>query len=537
MIGWRTAVSSLGSSLIATVAVLAFLPLQAANARPPLERFADLPITIDTPAFANGKRDFTTDAEMAQFIARLDLQTDHMIWRVLGKTPGGRDMHALLFTADGKASAFEMALNRKPVVWIIGQQHGNEPAGGEACLEIARRLAVGDLRALLERLNVVIVPRANPDGAAANRREVQRDGVLIDSNRDHLLLASPENQMLHRAMRAMPPHMVIDAHEFLAIGRWIEKFGVAQASDMLLQSASHPEVADAIRAVTRDVFDPALDAAFKRSGVKTFAYHTLNTSGEKPYVQMGGNFAGIGRNAFGLYGAVSYLLESRGIGLEKQFFQRRVASHVIAMAALLRTAAANTEQLNKAVRLARNGWTGDIMIDFTTRREMREVPMYEPISGEDKPLKIEMQNMFAVTPTLSRAVPAGYLLAADQIEAAQRLAQHGVRVIRIVQTHDVSAERYIVRGTRQEPGDQGAPMDRITADTQTQNISAQAGMFYVPIAQPMARIAALALEPESVGSFASVHLLKTPVLTPGADLPVWRVVLPVKLAGPLVEPN
>ncbi len=515
---------------------VAFAPLSA-SALSPLERFADLPVTIDTPAFAAGKRDFTTDAEMAQFIARLDLQTDHMIWRVLGKTPGGRDMHALFFTADGKAAPVEMAATRKPVVWIVGQQHGNEPAGAEACLEIARRLAVGDLRSLLERLTVVIVPRANPDGAAANRREVQRDGVAIDSNRDHLTLATPENQMLHRSMRALPPHMVIDAHEFMALGRWIEKFGVVQASDILVQSASHPEVADSIKSLTRDLFDPALDTAFKRSGVRAFAYHTLNTSGEKPYVQMGGNFAGIGRNAFGLYGAVSYLLESRGIGLEKQFFQRRVASHVIAMTALLRAAAANTEQLNKAVRIARNGWSGEITIDYTTRRQMREIPMYEPITGEDKPLKIEMQNAFSVTPIVSRAVPSGYLLAADQMDAAQRLAQHGVRVIRLVQAHDVSAERYIVRSVRQESSDQGAPMERITADTQTQNFSAQPGMFYVPIAQAMARIAALALEPESVGSFASVRLLKTPVLAAGSELPLWRVVLPVKLAGPLVEPN
>ncbi|WP_228279109.1 M14 family zinc carboxypeptidase, partial [Acinetobacter baumannii] len=72
-----------------------------------------------------------------------------------------------------------------------GQQHGNEPAGGEAMLVMAQRLATGDLGEMLERINVVIVPRANPDGAEAFER-VLRNG--IDPNRDHTMLRSPEGQ-------------------------------------------------------------------------------------------------------------------------------------------------------------------------------------------------------------------------------------------------------------------------------------------------------------------------------------------------------
>lgn len=99
-----------------------------AQARGPVDRFADLPITVETPAFSSAKRDSTSRSmKMAQFIARLDLQTEHLIWRILGKTAGGREMHLLLFTSDGKSNAFEIAASRKPVVWIIGQQHGDEP--------------------------------------------------------------------------------------------------------------------------------------------------------------------------------------------------------------------------------------------------------------------------------------------------------------------------------------------------------------------------------------------------------------------------
>ena len=53
------------------------------------------------------------------------------------------------------------------MIWLIGQQHGNEPAGGEAMLALAAALSSGELAPLLDRLSVVIVPRSNPDGAAA----------------------------------------------------------------------------------------------------------------------------------------------------------------------------------------------------------------------------------------------------------------------------------------------------------------------------------------------------------------------------------
>jgi len=522
--------SWLAAFLLGSALILTFEPVQA---RGVADRFADVPITLDTPAFAAAKRDFTSDAEMAQFIARLDLQTEHLVWRILGKTPGGREMHLLLFTAEGKSNVFDIAASRKPIVWIIGQQHGNEPAGAEACLEIARRLTVGDLKWVLDRISVVIVPRANPDGAAQNRRESN----LTDLNRDHLLLSAPESQLLHRAMRQLPPHVVIDAHEFGPVNRWIERLGVAQSSDLLLQSASHPEVAEPLRALVRELFDPAIESATRRFGIRTFIYHLLNTSGEKPFVQTGSNFAGVARNTFALYGAVSYLLESRGIGLERQNLQRRVASHVIAMSAILRAAANNPEILTKVVKAARNDWVGEITVDHTLRREMREIPAYEPISGDEKPQKLELQNAFSISPTITRPVPFGYLLGADQAEAAQRLAQHGLRVIRMFQAQDVSVERYIIRAVRQEPSDNGTTLlDRVTTETQILNVTVPAGTFYIPINQPFARIAATALEPEGAGSFVNSRLIRVPAgLQAGVELPIMRLVLPARLAGPILE--
>jgi len=82
-------------------------------------------------------------------------------------------------------------------------------------LVLAAALSSGELASLLDRLSIVIVPRANPDGAAADRR-VLASGV--DLNRDHLLLSQPETRALHQVMQLLPPDVVIDHHEFSVAG-------------------------------------------------------------------------------------------------------------------------------------------------------------------------------------------------------------------------------------------------------------------------------------------------------------------------------
>jgi hypothetical protein len=62
--------------------------------------------------------------------------------------------------------------------------------------------AGGELAALLDRVTVVVVPRANPDGAAAFRRDTANG---LDVNRDHLLQSTPEGRALGRVFVEYQP--------------------------------------------------------------------------------------------------------------------------------------------------------------------------------------------------------------------------------------------------------------------------------------------------------------------------------------------
>lgn len=56
----------------------------------------------------------------------------------------------------------------KPTVMIMTQQHGNEPHGTEAALDLIRKLATGGTfsQQVLDHVQVLFIPRVNPDGTA-----------------------------------------------------------------------------------------------------------------------------------------------------------------------------------------------------------------------------------------------------------------------------------------------------------------------------------------------------------------------------------
>ena len=175
-------------------------------------RYPDPPTAYATPAFATGKQDFTSQAELMTFLRSLASQAPSMRLDAGARSQQGRELPVLLFSTAQDA----IGTGVKPVVLIIGQQHGNEPAGGEAALVLAQRLGTGDLAALLQSIDVIIVPRANPDGAAAFVRGLANG---VDPNRDHTLLRTPEIRNLGALFTRYHPQLVLDCHEFTVGGR------------------------------------------------------------------------------------------------------------------------------------------------------------------------------------------------------------------------------------------------------------------------------------------------------------------------------
>lgn len=531
---WRRALAALVLLAVACAAVAQRPEYQqsaAVNAR-----YVDLPLETRTPAFAPGRKDFTSQEEMLAFVQRLATRYPNVVLRSMGESEELREIPMLILTAEGYSTPAEVARLNRPIVWLIGQQHGDEPAGGEAMLAVAQLLAEGDWKPLLERVTVVIVPRANPDGAAHQRRTTARN---VDMNRDHLAVSLPETQALQAAMLDYPPDVVGDFHEFSVASPWIERLKVIQAVDLMLLYPTHPLVPRAVIDLADRSFRPAIERALNANRLSHNWYYTSGYNADQHVVQLGGTQAGIARNRFGLGGAVSFLFETRGVGIGRQNLGRRVAAHVTAARALLQTAAEEGPRLRSRLQQARGETlraahrAGELPVTWEPTRESWILTMLDPESGQERDLRINMDSTLNLKPRLSRPRPYAYLLPAGYADVAQRLALQGVavRVLTEPVRLDVEGYRVLDKKTRSELED-GTVRHEVSTELVPRAAVFGPGSFVIPMQQSLAPVVSAALEPEAQGGFVNLGLIpvdKPPAGRPGpasgvtADVPVYRL--------------
>lgn len=224
-------------------------------------------------------------------------------------------------------------------ILYITQQHGDEPLGTEAALQLLRRLGAGGAwDAVLDRVTLLVVPRVNPDGAERDQRENHdpdcsgafcNPGQGFDINRWHdpavppATNPVPEAAAIQRAFAEHRPSFVVDYHHQ---GSYVSADG-----DLITTSIFWPNTAGV----------PAAAVAFSRQICVTI-YDTLNHYGFAEVSQYPGTLPrGIARNAYGLQGAGSVLVELRG-GIGQKSAGMLIRTAYIIMASLLEAAAEGT---------------------------------------------------------------------------------------------------------------------------------------------------------------------------------------------------
>lgn len=482
-------------------------------------RFPDPSVRYETPGLAEGRRAFTTNAELTQWLRDL-AAAQHGATRMqmldLGLSQRGTPIHALALTRAAGTDAMALEASRRPTVLLIGQQHGDEPAGSEALLVVARELAQGLLEPMLDRINVIVVPRANPDGADAGTR-VTASGT--DMNRDHLLLQTPEAQALARLVRNYRPMAIIDAHEYTVAGRFLEKFHAIQRYDVLLQHATTANLPEFMTKAALEWYRTPMVKALGAESLTQEWYYTTSTRPDDLRISMGGTQPDTGRNVNGLKNAVSMLLETRGVGIGRTHIQRRVHSHVTAITSALRSTverASDLEQVRsyEARDISAQACRGDIVVEAGPTPTQRELVMLDPDTGADRTLRVDWNSSLELVALKKRPRPCGYWLAGGASEAVERLKLLGLQVMRVAEpgsiladtyqeTGRTTAQRQDVRGT--VAGGQGIIRVQVTPTRSAIDVPAES--YYVPLNQPLANLAVAALEPDTQNSYFANRLI------------------------------
>jgi Zinc carboxypeptidase len=507
-------------------------------------RYPDPAVEIATPAFATGKTDFTSQTELETFVDDLARHSRDLRVRIAGYSQEHRAIPLLVFAHPAAASGGDVQKNGKPTVLIIGQQHGNEPAGSEAALALAAELSASPGARILDRVNVVIVPRANPDGAYHFVRGLKNGA---DVNRDHLIEGTPEGRALGHVFVEYQPDVVLDCHEFGVKTRWFEKFGGLQRHDALIQYATVSNLAPALTETAETMFRQPLIKALNAAGLTQSWYYASSYDMNDKVVSMGGVVPDTGRNIAGLRNAVSFLIETRGVGIGRAHFKRRVQTHLIAMNSMLDSAAANGPALMALVRqvradVAAAAGIGELVVAGSATLTRHTLELVDPETGADKNVEVDWRSALELQVRQKRSRPYGYLLPASEVEAATRLAHLGATVLRVQQDANVDGERYRItrmqeskkEDVRRNDDDGAANVVQIATVVEPARLAVKTGDFYVPMDQPLANVIAAALGPETQSSYAANRVLMLPKVdaAQAVFLPLYR--LPNALVAPAV---
>jgi hypothetical protein len=279
---------------------------------------------------ASGGAAWTSHAGGLDFLAEIADRSPRVRLEVIGASVAGRPLQLVTIGAPGPRDA--AGVRSAPSTLFVCTQHGNEPAGREAGLQLVRDLAfTADAAALrqLEDQAVLVIPTANPDG---RERNIRTSGVT-DINRDHLNLTQPETQAIHRVIRDVAPDVILDLHEYGPTQP------VVYDADVLYLWPRNLNVDPGVHALSKLLCEGYIAPGACEAGYTADEYGLYKAAGIELTQVAGNEDEGICRNSVGLRHSLGILIKSavsqslyRGVEEEvvsaTQNRLRRVASQV-----------------------------------------------------------------------------------------------------------------------------------------------------------------------------------------------------------------
>lgn len=472
-------------------------------------RFPPPSVSYSTPGLQPGRNSFSTPAEVNSWLLQQASAATRMAGVPpvaaavvsIGRSQRGEPLQALMLTRAVATDAASLLATGRPTVLLLAQQGDDAPAATEALLVMASELAQGLLRPTLEKINVVIVPRANPDTATPTAASPT---LAAFTRTDHLALGSPESQALALLIRDYRPTVVVDVREYEAGGRsvnpFIGKFGAVPKFDALFQYATTANTPDLLTRASEEWFRRPLLATLKQQGLSVEWVHTTSADLADKRVAMGGAQPDSLRNVSALKNTIGLVLESRGAGLGRQHLQRRVHTQVTALSSLLNSTtqrAADLGQLRPFFdkEVSALACTGQAVVRASPVAAQYDLQVLDATTGADKTLTVDWESSLALNRLTVRARPCGYWLSAASNTAVDRLLMHGVKVLQVADAGALLADSF------KSPTAAGAvSLTRGLVDVPR-------GSYYVPLNQPLGNLVIAALEPDTPFSFLSQRVV------------------------------
>gem|GEM_PF-654250 len=240
-----------------------------------------------------GRRNYTEMSALLDSIA----QTPFIDLQVAGLSPEGRNIY-LLHIHHGTPDPQRFR------ILLYGQQHGNEPAGKEAILELAARISRNP-DYLPRDTELFLIPQLNPDGA---ERDQRRNALDADLNRDHRRLSQTETRILHESARRIMPQLAVDCHEFNRSSSDYRDKGWNEWPLIMMDCANNPNFPLPLyEAAVRRIHSVQRFMQDQNINFTRYFVGSVPPLGEQRYSTLENDD---GRNSLGGLGSLSFIIES-----------------------------------------------------------------------------------------------------------------------------------------------------------------------------------------------------------------------------------
>jgi len=520
--------------------------------------------------------------DVMKFVTSLQQRSNLIRVTSFGRTEEGRTIPLLILSNPPVSQPSEAQRSGRPVVFIMANIHAGEVEGKEAVQHISRRLVVGDLRHLLDKLVVLIAPIYNADGneriAVSNRTAqngplggvgTRENGKGLDLNRDYMKLESVEARALVGLLNRWDPHLTVDLHT---------SNGSYHGYHLTYSPTLNPNADSRLIAYERQRMLPAIRRSMLRyHGFRTYYYGNYSTKerlsresetfelqrsgraampSDEPQTRVwrtfdhrpmfGNNYVGLRNRLTILSEAYSYLDFRRRVEVTEAFVEEILkysSLHAGSITSLIRRV---DDDLARGRRRPQG-------LEFEIAPLSKEVPILvgevrkvrNPRSGRDMTLMQEesatpvlMPDYGLFKPLRSTALPSAYIFTPDDTmkEVMANLARHGVIIEKLTAPLTVRTETFTIGSiTRSGRVFQGHQEVRLRGAHNSSEISWPAGSILIRTTQPLAALIFYLLEPESDNGYVRWNFLDQH-LEKGAIFPIRRVVGKCVPVSEILEP-
>jgi len=456
---------------------------------------------LQTPLEESNWASLSRHDQVMTYLASLVDTSSSVKMKSIGTSVNGKLIPALYFSQD---TDFASQRDKKPLVLIICQQHGDEPSSKEAALIVARRLLNEDA-GLLRNLDLILVPQVNPDGSDAGTRRNAND---IDLNRNHVILTEPESNAVHQLFLDWSPEITLDVHEYNAVTESWNEAGYLKDADEMLGGVTNLNIDPEIIDFTRNVFIPETGEGIEKDG---FRFHRYIVGNPFPggVVRFSTTAINDGRQSMGIYDTLSFIIEGKRYGNLTNEIERRTNGQVSAIINFLRTTERHAGDMLSIVRQARSG-TADRGQSFIQMEYFKDqdhptlnFPVFDLNSWTHSNRDLEnYKPLVKIKKSVSK--PAAYFFPASETELVKLLKKHRIPIQALVSDQQAETETYQVKHVTDAIDEEKQTL-LIDLEKTIQNETLPAGTIIVPVKGAASNLVPLLLEPESTWGIVSSH--------------------------------